>query len=63
MWLYVLLSAFFCLANNYFKAIEIGNLSQVAPVDTWFSWESICLSKTALGALFIIAGTLVIVWK
>ena len=57
----------------YFKAIQIGNLSQVAPVDKLSVALTIILSviflgehlslKTALGAVFIIAGTLVIVWK
>jgi transporter family protein len=57
----------------YFKAIQVGNLSQVAPVDKLSVALTIILSviflgehlslKTALGAAFIIAGTLVIVWK
>jgi bacterial/archaeal transporter family protein len=57
----------------YFKAIQLGNLSQVAPVDKLSVALTIILSviflgehlslKTALGALFIIAGTIVIVWK
>lgn len=57
----------------YFKAIQLGNLSQVAPVDKLSVALTIILSviflgeqlslKTALGAVLIIAGTLVIVWK
>jgi len=57
----------------YFKAIQSGNLSQVAPVDKLsvaltilfaflFLGEPITL-KTALGAGLIIAGTLVFAFK
>ena len=57
----------------YFKAIQIGNVSQVAPVDKLSLALTIILSviflgehlslKIALGTVFIIAGTIVIVWK
>lgn len=55
----------------YFKAIKIGNVSQVAPVDKLslaltiilaviFLGESLTL-KTAIGATLILAGTLVMI--
>ena len=55
----------------YFKAIKIGNVSQVAPVDKLslaltiilavvFLGESLTL-KTAIGAALILAGTLVMI--
>lgn len=57
----------------YFKALQLGNVSQVAPVDKLsvaltivlsviFLGESLSL-KTAIGAVLIIAGTLVMVLK
>lgn len=55
----------------YFKALQIGKVSQVAPVDKLSLALTIILSvvflgealnwKTALGALLIIGGTLVII--
>ena len=56
----------------YFKALQIGKVSQVAPVDKLSVALTIVLSviflnealtiKTAIGALLIIAGTLVLIW-
>jgi transporter family protein len=56
----------------YFKAIQIGKLSQVAPIDKLSVALTIILSvvflgealtvKTAIGALLIIAGTVVLVF-
>lgn len=56
----------------YFKALQIGKVSQVAPVDKLSVALTILLSavilkealtiKTALGALLIIAGTLVLIF-
>ena len=57
----------------YFKALQLGNLSQVAPIDklsvaltiilaTIFLGETLTL-KTAIGAGLIIAGTLVMIVK
>lgn len=55
----------------YFKALQLGNVSQVAPVDKLSVAIAILLSvvflgealtlKTALGALLIIGGTLVLI--
>jgi bacterial/archaeal transporter family protein len=55
----------------YFKALQIGKVSQVAPVDKLSLGLTIVLSvvflgevltwKTALGALLIIAGTIVLI--
>jgi transporter family protein len=55
----------------YFKALQIGKVSQVAPVDKLSLALTILLSviflnetltwKTALGALLIIGGTLVLI--
>jgi bacterial/archaeal transporter family protein len=55
----------------YFKAIQVGKLSQVAPVDKLSVALTIILSviflgealswKTAAGALLIIAGTMVLI--
>lgn len=56
----------------YFKALQLGNVSQVAPVDKMsvaiaiilaviFLGEPLAL-KTAIGALLIIAGTLVLIF-
>ncbi|TWF34859.1 transporter family protein [Chitinophaga polysaccharea] len=57
----------------YFKAIQIGKVSQVAPVDKLSVALTIILSavflqeaitwKTAIGALLIISGTLVLIIK
>lgn len=55
----------------YFKALQIGKVSQVAPVDklsvaltivlsVFFLGEALCI-KTAVGALLIIAGTIVLI--
>lgn len=56
----------------YFKALQIGKVSQVAPVDKLSVALTIVLSviflhealtlKTAIGALLIIAGTLVLIF-
>ena len=56
----------------YFKALQIGKVSQVAPVDKLSVALTIILSvvflnealtlKTAIGAVLIIAGTLVMVF-
>jgi transporter family protein len=55
----------------YFKALQIGKVSQVAPVDKMSVAIAIILSvvflgeplsvKTALGALLIVGGTLVLI--
>lgn len=55
----------------YFKALQIGKVSQVAPVDKMSVAIAIVLSalllhepislKTALGALLIVGGTLVLI--
>ncbi|HVI44145.1 MAG TPA: EamA family transporter [Chitinophaga sp.] len=57
----------------YFKALQLGKVSQVAPVDKLSVALTIILSavflqeaitiKTAVGALLIIAGTLVLIIK
>lgn len=57
----------------YFKALQIGKVSQVAPVDKLSVALTIILSaiflhealtwKTAIGALLIISGTLVLIIK
>jgi transporter family protein len=56
----------------YFKALQIGKVSQVAPVDKLSVALTIILSvvflgealtwKTAIGAAFIITGTLVLIF-
>ena len=56
----------------YFKALQVGNVSQVAPVDELSVALAIILSaiflkdpitiKSAAGALLIIAGTLVLIF-
>jgi transporter family protein len=56
----------------YFKALQLGKVSQVAPVDKLSVALTITLSviflkevltlKTAIGALLIIAGTLVLIF-
>ena len=55
----------------YFKALQLGKVSQVAPVDKLSVALTIVLSvlflgealtiKTAIGALFIIVGTLILI--
>ena len=57
----------------YFKALQMGNVSQVATIDKLSVALTIVLSilflgepitlKTAIGALLIIAGTLVLILK
>jgi len=73
-WLFLLLSG--CATGLswifYFKALQIGKVSQVAPVDKASVAIAIILSviflgepltlKTALGAGFIIAGTIVLIF-
>jgi len=73
-WLFLLLSG--CATGLswifYFKALQIGNVSQVAPVDKASVAIAIMLSviflgepltlKTALGAGLIIAGTIVLIF-
>ena len=57
----------------YFKALQIGDVSQVAPIDKLslaltiilaviFLGENLTL-KTVIGAALIIAGTFVLIWK
>ncbi|MCK6612595.1 MAG: EamA family transporter, partial [Bacteroidia bacterium] len=57
----------------YFKALQLGNVSQVAPIDKLsvaltiilamiFLGETLTL-KTAIGAVLIITGTLVMIVK
>jgi transporter family protein len=56
----------------YFKALQVGKVSQVAPVDKLSVALTITLSviflkealtlKTAIGALLIIAGTLTLIF-
>jgi bacterial/archaeal transporter family protein len=73
-WIFLILSG---LATGlswifYFKALQLGKLSQVAPVDKSSVAIAILLSvlflgetltwKTTLGALMIIAGTLVLIF-
>jgi len=57
----------------YFKALQLGNVSQVAPVDKLSVALTIVLSviflgetltlKTAIGAFLIITGTFVLILK
>lgn len=57
--------------HGYFKALQIGKVTQVAPVDKLSLALTILLSviflgealtlKTAIGAVLIIAGTLVLI--
>ena len=57
----------------YFKAIQLGNVSQVAAIDKLSVALTICIAvlflgeplslKTFLGACLIILGTLVLAWK
>lgn len=57
----------------YFRALQAGKVSQVAPVDKLSLALTIILSvaflgealswKTATGATFILAGTLIIAWQ
>ncbi|RYY58523.1 MAG: EamA family transporter [Chitinophagaceae bacterium] len=73
-WLFLILSG---IATGlswifYFRALQLGKVSQVAPVDKLSVALTIVLSviflgetltwKTAIGALFIIIGTLVIIF-
>ena len=56
----------------YFKALQLGKVSQVAPVDKMSVAIAIVLSviflgetldaKTIIGALLIIGGTIVLIW-
>lgn len=56
----------------YFKALETGDVSKVAPIDKLSVAIAIVLSvlilkepvdfKTVLGALLIVGGTIVIIW-
>jgi transporter family protein len=56
----------------YFKALQLGKVSQVAPVDKLSVALTIILSvvflneaitiKTGIGAMLIIVGTLVLIW-
>ncbi|KIC00842.1 membrane protein [Flavobacterium sp. JRM] len=57
----------------YFKALKMADVSQVAPIDKLslaltiilsviFLGESLTL-KTTIGALLIIGGTIVLIWK
>ena len=73
-WLFLILSG--CATGLswifYFKALQVGNVSQVAPVDKLSVALAIILSaiflkdpitiKSASGALLIIAGTLVLIF-
>jgi len=57
----------------YFKALQIGSVSMVAPVDKLSVALTIILAvvflgevltvKTAIGAILIISGTFVLIWK
>lgn len=57
----------------YFRALQVGKVSQVAPVDKLSLALTLILSvtilgetiswKTGIGAAFIIAGTFIIAWK
>jgi len=72
-WLFLILSgcATGCSWIFYFKALQAGKVSQVAPVDKLSVALTIILSviflgealtwKTAIGALLIIAGTVVLI--
>ena len=74
-WIFLILSG--CAAGLswlfYFKALQLGKVSQVAPVDKLSLALTILLSviflkesltfKDALGALLIIVGTLVLILK
>jgi len=72
-WLFVILSgcATGCSWIFYFKALQVGKVSQVAPVDKLSVALTIILSviflgealtwKTAIGSLLIIAGTVVLI--
>jgi transporter family protein len=57
----------------YFRALQLGQASQVAPIDklsvvfvllfaAWFLKEPLTL-RTGLGGLLIVAGALVLAWK
>jgi len=72
-WLFLILSgcATGCSWIFYFKALQVGKVSQVAPVDKLSVALTIILSviflgealtwKTAIGALLIIVGTVVLI--
>ena len=72
-WLFLILSgcATGCSWIFYFKALQVGKVSQVAPVDKLSVALTIILSviflgealtwKTAIGSLLIIAGTVVLI--
>lgn len=74
-WLFLVLSGLATGASwlFYFKAMQTGNASQVAPIDKLSVVITIILSflilkepvtaKTVIGALLITAGTLVILMK
>jgi transporter family protein len=74
-WLFLVLSgcATGCSWIFYFKALQIGKVSQVAPVDKLSVALTIILSviflgealtwKSAIGALLIISGTIVLILK
>src|SRR5438876_10387684 len=74
-WLFLILSgcATGCSWIFYFKALQIGKVSQVAPVDKLSVALTIILSviflkesvtfKDAIGALLIIGGTFVLILK
>ena len=57
----------------YFKALQLGKVSQVAPVDKLSVALAIILSviflkealtiKAALGAILIITGTIILIWQ
>ncbi len=74
-WLFLLLSG--CATGLswlfYFKAIQLGDVSRVAPIDKLSVVITICLAflflkepvslKTLLGALLITAGSIVMLYK
>lgn len=57
----------------YFKALQLGDVSQVAPVDKLSLALTIALSaiflgetltlQTMIGAALVLAGTVVVIWK
>ncbi len=74
-WLFLILSG---LATGlswifYYKALQLGNVSQVAPIDKLSIALTLILAfvflkepmtaKTLVGAGLIIGGTLVLIWK
>ncbi len=72
-WIFLILSGFATGASwiFYFKALQLGEVSQVAPVDKLSVALAILLSviflgepvtwKSAIGALMIIGGTMVLI--